>query len=293
MKYILYIATFFLFFSCQKKTKNEIQKVLTNSIGKEIVFPENIINDSVFPKRSDYKIIFYVDSIGCFSCKLDFRKWRDLITDFDQIKDKRVDFLFILQTSKTEKLEYLMKWDEFDYPIYFDEHNSFYTLNKLPGNAIFHTFLLDNENKIIAMGDPVSNLEIKKLYLKIIQGKGIMDKIETEALSKTYIEVEKSILSLGTFDWENEQSATFNLKNVGQNPLVIEDILTSCGCTIVEYPKEPTRPNKILNLKVRYKAEYPEHFNKTITVYCNVKDSPFQLKISGDAKLGYKESSDK
>ncbi|WP_373726842.1 DUF1573 domain-containing protein, partial [Bacteroides heparinolyticus] len=36
--------------------------------------------------------------------------------------------------------------------------------------------------------------------------------------------------------------------------------------------------------EVSYKAEHPEHFNKTITVYCNAEISPLVLQINGDAK---------
>ena len=35
---------------------------------------------------------------------------------------------------------------------------------------------------------------------------------------------------------------------------------------------------------VSYKADHPEHFNKTITVYCNAESSPILLRIAGDAE---------
>lgn len=65
---------------------------------------------------------------------------------------------------------------------------------------------------------------------------------------------------------------------------MIDDVITSCGCTSVVYSREPVQPGKSLDLAVTYKADHPEHFNKTITVYCNVPDSPLQLKITGDAQ---------
>ena len=91
-------------------------------------------------------------------------------------------------------------------------------------------------------------------------------------------------VSLGRFDWQEEQKATFILKNVGDKPLVIQDVATSCGCTTVAYSKEPALPGKEIALEVVYKSEHPEHFDKTITVYCNTENSPLVLKISGDAK---------
>ncbi|MCS3107605.1 DUF1573 domain-containing protein [Bacteroides fragilis] len=41
---------------------------------------------------------------------------------------------------------------------------------------------------------------------------------------------------------------------------------------------------KSLDIIVTYKADHPEHFNKTITVYCNSSVSPLRLKIMGNAK---------
>ena len=64
----------------------------------------------------------------------------------------------------------------------------------------------------------------------------------------------------------------------------IDDVNTSCRCTTVEYSREPVQSGKTVDITVVYKAEYPEHFNKTITVYCNSPVSPLQLKIKGDAK---------
>lgn len=52
----------------------------------------------------------------------------------------------------------------------------------------------------------------------------------------------------------------------------------------MEYSREPVQSGKTIDITVVYKAEYPEHFNKTITVYCNSPVSPLQLKIKGDAK---------
>lgn len=61
-------------------------------------------------------------------------------------------------------------------------------------------------------------------------------------------------------------------------------ISASCGCITVEYLKEPIRPGQKLNLRIKYKAEHPEHFDKTVIIYCNAEGSPFRLKISGNAK---------
>ena len=100
----------------------------------------------------------------------------------------------------------------------------------------------------------------------------------------TKVTIDKTSISLGRFNWQKEQKATFTLKNTGNKPLAVQDVNTSCGCTSVAYSKEPVQPGRELNLEVTYKAEHPEHFNKTITVYCNTESSPLILKIMGDAE---------
>ena len=283
MKYFFGIIILVIIFSCQNKQVDEIQNTLNHWIGKEILIPKKMVENCKLYNNADYKIVFYVDSVGCFSCKLDFKEWQDFVENFDLIKNKEINFMFVLQTAKTEKLEYLIKWDRFKQLIYFDEYNSFYKLNKLPEKAMFHTFLLDNENKIIAMGDPISNPKIKELYLKIIRGEEVVSRGGVEPV-QTKIDIDKSFFSFGTFDWKKEQKVNFFLRNIGDNPFIIGGISTSCRCTTVEYDKEPIKPGMSLILKIKYKADHSEFFDKNIKIYCNVKGSPLQLRITGKAK---------
>lgn len=108
-----------------------------------------------------------------------------------------------------------------------------------------------------------------------------MTKINEGKLTET--RVYKSLVTLGHFTWQKEMQTAFVLTNTGVNPLVIADVSTSCGCTSVEYNKEPVKPGDELKLIVKYKADEPGHFSKSIKVFCNTKDSPISLKITGEA----------
>ena len=83
---------------------------------------------------------------------------------------------------------------------------------------------------------------------------------------------------MGSFNWKQEQISDIILSNSGEELLAIEDVSASCGCITVEYLGQK------LNLRIKYKAEHPEHFDKTVIIYCNAEGSPFRLKISGNAK---------
>lgn len=279
MKYIYLCWALILLLSCQYSVENKIGNVLKDWMHKEILFPEEFVSDSL--AEADFTIVSYVDSVGCLSCKLNLRKWKELMSELDNIVDVKVGCLFFLQTTDTERIKYLLQWDMFTYPLYFDDKNSFNQLNHFPKNDIFHTFLLDKNNKVVAIGNPVHNPKIKELYLNIIQGK---KDVEGEKTLRTEITIKEPIISLGHFNWKEEKKTAFKIENTGKYPLIINDVTTSCGCTSVDYSKEPVRPGDSISLQVTYKADHPEHFDKTITVYCNANPSLVHLKIMGDAE---------
>lgn len=290
MKCFLYIALlFFCLLSCQNKNRKRAEGILNDWIDKEIVFPENLkfsIQGKVVSDfsihDSEYKIVVYVDSMGCTSCKLQLSEWKYYINSMDSIQPNKVQFLFFFFPKNGRDIYLTLRTEKFKYPICIDTLDILNRLNHFPFDMQFQTFLLDKNNKVMAIGNPIQNPNIKKLYQNIISGES--PTLPTKKELQTNVTLDRSSIDLGTFNWGQEQLVEFTLANTGDELLVIDDISTSCGCTTVEYSKEPVQIGKNLTLKVKYKADHPEHFNKTITVYCNTKDSPLQLKISGNAK---------
>ena len=89
---------------------------------------------------------------------------------------------------------------------------------------------------------------------------------------------------MGDFDWSEEKEAMLIIKNLGVVSLTVENIVTSCGCTSVEYSRRPVSLKDSLVIKIKYKAESPGYFNKDIAIYCNVPSSPVYVKLSGKAQ---------
>ena len=192
---------------------------------------------------------------------------------------KRIIRFYFYSERKNESNDIFHRFN-FVYPVYWDEKNEFYRLNRFPSDITFQTFLLDKNNKIIAIGNPVHNPKIKDLYMNIIQGKAAS---ESKGI-RTKVNIKSTDLSLGAFDWQQEQTVEFILENTGERLLVINDVLTSCDCTMVGYSKEPVRPKDSVALSVTYMAEQPGRFDKIIKVYCNADSSPILLRITGEAK---------
>ena len=286
MKRFVFILFIFSLFSCKETKKENISHLVKEWNNKKIVYPDimhfTVLGaDTNFLFKSEYRIITYVDSAGCTSCKLKLEWWKKFISQLDTIGNLPV--LFFLHPKNRKELNYILKRDNFNYPVCIDENDSLNKLNHFPSDLMFQTFLLDKDNRVLAIGNPIHNPKVKELYLKIIQGEKVEKDKGTEVIN-TKVTIDKTSISLGRFNWQKEQKVTFTLKNTGNKPLVVQDVDTSCGCTSVSYSKEPVQPGGELKLEVTYTAEHPEHFNKTIMVYCNMESSPLVLKIMGDAE---------
>ena len=74
---------------------------------------------------------------------------------------------------------------------------------------------------------------------------------------------------------------TFVFTNVGDAPLIITNIQSSCGCTIPEKPKDPIMPGEKGKIKVSYDTNRPGGFSKIITIFSNAKNARKVIKIKG------------
>lgn len=98
------------------------------------------------------------------------------------------------------------------------------------------------------------------------------------------IKFEKMALNVGTFSEKDPiQKYVFKFKNVGDAPLVINQAMASCGCTVPSYTKTPIAPGESGEIKVTYngKGKIPGHFKKSITIRTNGKTEVTRLYIEG------------
>jgi len=58
----------------------------------------------------------------------------------------------------------------------------------------------------------------------------------------------------------------FTVTNVSNRPVILENVVASCGCTTPEWSKEPIAPNSSSKIKVGYNAASPTPFTKDITI---------------------------
>jgi len=99
------------------------------------------------------------------------------------------------------------------------------------------------------------------------------------------IKFDKTTHNFGTFSEKDPKvTCTFTYTNVGETPLVVNQAIASCGCTVPEYTKTPVQPGEKGEIKVTYNGagKFPGHFKKSITVRTNGAVEMTRLYIEGD-----------
>ena len=78
-------------------------------------------------------------------------------------------------------------------------------------------------------------------------------------------------------------SHTFTGENRGNTPVVILDVVTTCGCTVPQFTKRPIRPGEKTTVKVTFDpANRPGAFTKELGVYSSERKKVATLTIRGN-----------
>lgn len=103
----------------------------------------------------------------------------------------------------------------------------------------------------------------------------------------------ESIEAVGVFNFTTETinygnviqntdgKRTFIFKNVGNAPIVISKVKTSCGCTLASKPTQPVLPGDSAEIQVKYATKKLGAFSKTITISSNASEERKVVRIKG------------
>lgn len=83
-------------------------------------------------------------------------------------------------------------------------------------------------------------------------------------------------------------SHTFTGENRGNTPVVILDVVTTCGCTVPQFTKRPIRPGEKTTVKVTFDpANRPGAFTKELGVYSSERKKVATLTIPGQCHAAH------
>ncbi|CAM1350053.1 MULTISPECIES: DUF1573 domain-containing protein [Tenacibaculum] len=92
---------------------------------------------------------------------------------------------------------------------------------------------------------------------------------------------EKETINYGKIAQGSEGTRTFEFTNIGDAPLIIKEIKSTCGCAVPKKPEKPIMPGKKGQIEVSYDTNRPGSFSKAVTIYSNAKNKRTMIKIKG------------
>jgi hypothetical protein len=271
----------------EDKKRTEIGQIINEWMGKEIRFPDdfrcNVLGKDTVATvcteqmNAEYKILLYVDSTGCSSCRLKLFQWKQLIAEADSLFEGKLSFLLFFQPKNKKEMNYLFLRDRFDYPVFIDMNNGINQLNHFPEKQEYQCFLLNKDNKVLMIGNPALNPKIWELYKQIIPGQ-----TQTDEIPITSVSVEQTEIEINDLQVRKKIKGVFKLKNTGEQPLLIVRVDASCGCTVPIWEKKPIEPGEETEITVEIQPEESGFFHKTIRVYGNVEKGVISLGVKGE-----------
>jgi len=102
--------------------------------------------------------------------------------------------------------------------------------------------------------------------------------------AQTQMKVSETEHDFGKFKEEaGRQTYNFIVTNTGTDPLVIQNVVASCGCTTPDWTKQPIPAGGTGKVTAIYDPkDRPGIFNKTLSVYSNSKPEVVVLVIKGE-----------
>lgn len=160
MKCIYFLWFIGICFSCGTG-KRARDKEFVKWLGKEIVF-SNSLKAEVMGRDTSctdlmdkkYKIFRYIDSTGCCECKLQLRSWNRFIDVYKKYQDS-VAFILVVHAENPRIVPILSEQNGFKQPIFMDKKGVMNRINNFSDNIDGWICLLNEDNRILAIGDPV------------------------------------------------------------------------------------------------------------------------------------------
>ncbi len=103
-----------------------------------------------------------------------------------------------------------------------------------------------------------------------------------DSVNYAFIKFETKTFNLDTVKTNSTTQRSFKFINTGKIPLIIKEIKSSCGCTVVTFSKKPISPQNSGIIEFSYTAPHkPGTINKYLIVLTNTYEKNYMLRIKG------------
>ncbi|CAL2088595.1 DUF1573 domain-containing protein [Tenacibaculum dicentrarchi] len=88
-------------------------------------------------------------------------------------------------------------------------------------------------------------------------------------------------IDYGKITQGSEKNRVFEFTNIGNVPLIIQQVVSTCGCAVPKKPENPIMPGEKGKIAVSYDTNRIGGFSKMFTIISNAKTTSKRIKIKG------------
>ncbi len=123
---------------------------------------------------------------------------------------------------------------------------------------------------------------MKKLFLTLFVALfGFAAQAQEAPADGAKITFDNKVINYGKVEKGANGTRVFKFKNEGTEPLVLNSVRASCGCTTPKWTREPIAPGEEGEIQVKYDTNRMGNFHKTVTVQSNATNQTVVLTIKG------------
>ena len=175
------IMVVFLLSSCNSSNKKMLEAIeLMQSTPISIPYnqmacwsSDSLLNTTPWI-HAKLKLVHYLDSAMCQSCYLQKAVQYRILFQLEEETKNEFCNVFIITPDENVKKKLAIEFYASMLPptIFVDSTNIFKRVNKnIPSGELYHTFLLDENNNVILVGDPLFNPKIENLLISTVNEK--------------------------------------------------------------------------------------------------------------------------
>lgn len=173
----IFLLAVVLFVSCEEK--ENVKETLRLMQSHPVCLPldemqccfrgnDTVMLDSI---KNDFRLVVYVDSTECSPCLLDkMFIWNDRLEDAKKTPSQlKHIFIFAPKPEQLEDAYLSLQYCGLESPVYIDTAFAFRKKNPyFPENRIYHTFLLNRNDSILLVGNPMENPKIDEMLKHVL-----------------------------------------------------------------------------------------------------------------------------
>ena len=132
--------------------------------GKNVAF--------AIPKEEHLKFVVYSDSLQCSSCNLKrLPVWENFLRKLRPYEGQvKAYFIFRPLSESLGAFGITMRTVSPPFPVFVDTADVFLRSNPhFPSDHTLHTFLIGRDNRVLVVGDPLTNERVDKLLWKVLE----------------------------------------------------------------------------------------------------------------------------